>query len=469
MNYISMSDEPLLSALEQLLDRELWPEMQRTEDGVRIIVDDTPAFRRGLILQNAAGLPQDKEGWYCHDLRMQKTEKGYCFAGQLEDPVEELSEPLRMTFEAARVEVSLFDACKGLSFTDEPWSFLRIVGCAICEKAELPGDYCNPEEKALLPLLRELVSLDFSRQEQASFPELKKLTEKYGYRKAGKLLHKLETIRSDEAAFPKIAEKLKELLCEKAYEPLWRELYEKLTASQAGYPHMAEVLFDPQLLTRSREEIQSLLESKGYSGTYPDFVKTGAVSGIRLEHSYRMTYFVGMEKRARHYIHCREVFMEGYGLMIQFLCGTAFLKKKEAETDVYGCLFNAAGRRLFHTVHHNISTEPNESDDLQTTIAIAVKKAECLPLTKEEKKAYYGEMLPGWGLFLQILLIVGGLFGIVMTLVMMVVCILMTAASGMASQIPDMLKAMPWGWLLAIGWIGFGGILGLVEVLAYRK
>ena len=35
--------------------------------------------------------------------------------------------------------------------------------------------------------------------------------------------------------------------------------------------------------------------------------------------------------------------------------------------------------------------------------------------------------------------------------------------------IPEMLKTMPWGLLLAIGWIGFGGAMGIVEVLAHRK
>ena len=47
--------------------------------------------------------------------------------------------------------------------------------------------------------------------------------------------------------------------------------------------------------------------------------------------------------------------------------------------------------------------------------------------------------------------------------------IITTAAFGLFADIPEMLKTMPWGLLLAIGWIGFGGAMGIVEVLAHRK
>ena len=55
------------------------------------------------------------------------------------------------------------------------------------------------------------------------------------------------------------------------------------------------------------------------------------------------------------------------------------------------------------------------------------------------------------------------------SLAMMIICIITTAAFGLFADIPEMLKIMPWGLLLAFGWIGFGVPMGIVEVLAHRK
>ena len=73
------------------------------------------------------------------------------------------------------------------------------------------------------------------------------------------------------------------------------------------------------------------------------------------------------------------------------------------------------------------------------------------------------------GMFCWIFLIAGGMFGIAMTLIMMLLCIIVTATFGLFSDIPEMLREIPWVLLLAIGWIGFGGAMGIVEVLVKRK
>jgi hypothetical protein len=345
-------------------------------------------------------------------------------------------------------------------------------------KADLPGDYCNAEEKELLPLIKEIVALEYwmqlPEQELFSFSELKKLARQYGYNKAAIMLGKLETIKPDDSKFYKTVKKLTMLLCQKQYEPLWREIYNKIAKSQTEYPNKVDSLCDKELLMSVRRDIQTLMQSKGYIGTYPDFVKDGVLNGIHLERSYDMTYFVGMEKRAQYHIHCCESFEENDYLTIQFLCGTAFFKKSEAgmDVDIYDCLFNAKGRRLFHTMHHYIplkTEEDNEADNLETSISIAVKKAECIKLTKAEQKEYYGKMITGWEMFWWVFLIGGGMFSITMTLIMMLLCIITTAAFGLFADIPEMLKTVPWGLLLAIGWIGFGGAMGIIEVLARRK
>ena len=103
------------------------------------------------------------------------------------------------------------------------------------------------------------------------------------------------------------------------------------------------------------------------------------------------------------------------------------------------------------------------------SITLAVKKAECLKLNKVEKKAYHGIMIPGWSLFWRIFLIMGGFFGVAMTLAMMVLWIIDSLVEGTGSSISEILMGFPWLLILAVGWIGFGGIMGIVTVLARRK
>ena len=471
-------DESIKSAFKALLQLEFWPKIDPAGSDIKFVVDDTPAYRKTLTLKNTAAVPQDKEGYYCKNLEMmlKKEENRFCFCGELEDPAEETTTTFSIPFENAETEVEIYNACNNVTFWENPWDFLRTISFAIGMKAELPGDCCNAKEKALLPLIKEIVMLEYwmrlPEQTLSSFSELKKLVRQYGSSKAEMLLSKLEKIKPGDNAFYNIVKKLKSLLCQKQYEPLWREIYNKILDSQAEYPNKTDSLCDKEMLTGVRGDIQALMESKGYTGTYPDFVKKGALDGIHLEHSYHTTYFVAMEKRARYHIHCYEVLKENDWLTIQFLCGTAFLKKDEEETDIYDCLFNAKGRRLFHTVHHYIPFQTEDemmADDLETSVTIAVKKAECIKLTKAEQKEFYGKIIPGWGMFWMIFLIVGGIFGIAMTAIMMLLCIIATVAFGFASSIPEILKEMPWGLFLAISWIGFGGAMGIVEVLALRK
>ena len=473
-------DEAAKSALKKLLESEFWPEIKAVGSDIKIITDDTPAFKRILTLKNVDAVPMGKEGYYCQNLEMvlKKEQNRFCFYGELEDPVEELSIPFALTFEKAEAEVEIYNSCNNMTFWENPWNFLRTISFAIGMKADLPGDYCNAKEKELLPIIKEIIALQYwmelPEQELFSFGELKRLAHQYGYNKAEIMLDKLETIKPGDNAFYKTVKKLIAILCEKQCEPLWREIYNKVAESQAEYPNKVDCLCDKELLMGVRNDIQTLMESKGYIGTYPDFVKDGVLNGIHLEHSYNMTYFVGMEKRVQYHIHCYESFEENDYLTIQFLCGTALLKKGEAEMDVdiYDCLFDAKGRRLFHTVHHYVPLQTGkdaEADNLEISVTIAVKKAECIKLTKAEQKEYYGKLIPGWGMFWQIFLIAGGMFGIAMTLIMMLICIIITAAFGLFADIPEMLKTMPWGLLLAIGWIGFGGAMGIVEVLAHRK
>lgn len=473
----AIMDDLTKFALRKLLQSESLPKIRSIGGDGKIIVEDTCAYRLILTLKNIDAIVQDKEGYYCNNLEMvfKKEEGGFCFCGELEEPIEETITNFAMTFESAEAEIEIYNACNNATLWDNPWDSLSAICFEIAVKFQLPTNCCNAKEKELMLLIEEIAALNYWRwqaeQEQFLFKELKKLTHQYGYNKVEMMLSKLETINPEDAAFDKCVKKLILLLCQKQYAPLWKEVYNEILDSQSEYPNKVDSLCDNELLKSVRSDIQKLMESKGYIGTYPDFVKCGTLNGIHLEHSYNMIYFVGMEKRARYHIHCYESF-EGNYLTIEFVCGTAFLKKREVETNVFDCLFDANGRRIFHTVQHCIplrKEEDAETDDLEMSIAIATKRAECIKLNKAEQKALYGNMIPGWGMFWSIFLIAGGIFSIIMTFAMMLICINFTVVLVSFSSIPEMLKVVPWGWILAIGWIGFGGAMGIVTVLAYRK
>ena len=198
--------------------------------------------------------------------------------------------------------------------------------------------------------------------------------------------------------------------------------------------------------------------------------------------AYRVITVAGKEKRAQYHIHCMESgLINGfdnpvYAFEIKFICGTAFLKKDEPDTDVYDCLFKADGKRQSYTVYHygwSDDTESSETDELAADVALAIKKAEGLKLTKEERKRFYNTTLTGWGLFWRIFLFVGGIFGIVMTLGMALIGVVTTVIVGSFSKIPEIIRDFPWLQCLAFCWILsgglFGGLFGLLSLFSRRR
>lgn len=469
----SAFDEEIKSALNHLLNFEFWSGIRRVGTDVEIIVSENSAYRRTITLKNVGSVIDEKEGYNCSELEFKKDGDKFCFCGKLVDPIEETSEPFNMTFDDAETEVKSYNACN-CAMWENPWYFLQEICYDICLKADLAGNHYNDEEKELLPLMREIASLehyvDPDEQGTLSFREFKKEIARLGYEKFLDFPNELATKNRH-----KVLRKRIKLLCQKRFEPLWRAIYDKIAHSQSEYPNKVEALFDSKLLTNTRDEIQKLMESHGYIGTYPEFVKDAVMKGVHLEHSYGSTYFVGKGKRVQYHVRCcEELSDEGSGFTIQFICGTAFLENGEDEPDVFGCLFNAKGRRLYNVVHHYVPAHStDEKDDLETSVSIAVKKAECIKLDKDEKKAFYGIHIAGAKSFWLILLIAGGLFSVLMTAAMMIVCVVVTLIFslflGQWIPILEMLRTIPWGWILAFGWIAFGGTMGIIETLSQRK
>ncbi|MBQ4156076.1 MAG: DUF3878 family protein, partial [Clostridia bacterium] len=393
----------------------------------------------------------------------------------IESLINEINEEFSFIFESAIIQVEVYNACNNFYCYYRPWDYLHNLCYNIKTKADHSPEYVNEKEKKLMPLITEIRNFEYWGKcetiECFEFSELKKIVRKFEYIEIEEMLNKIEKVNCNDKNFYNTVEKLYSILNKKQYEPLFREIYNKIAQSQEQYPTRVETLCDKEMLENARSDIQTLMESKGYSGTYPDFYKIDSMKGIHLASSYNQTYFVGIEKNVKSHIHCTEE-IDDEGLSIQFLCGTALLKKGEDETDIFGYSFNAKGRRLFDTIFYRISFEEykayNELKDLETYISIAVKKAECKNLNKEERTTIYGP-LGGLGTFLTVFLVGGGLFAIFMTLAMMIICTLTTIAFGLFNDIPEMFKVMPWWQMFGFAWIGFGGLMGITEFLAKRK
>lgn len=470
--------EDVKSALWEMLQQSYWSSAEWKGEDLEIIVEDNPSFRRTVVLKDADAVPDNIESFILDNLGLTLNlgKMRYCIYGEIEDVIEDSITPFEMTFSNAEVKVQVYNSIESVTFWDNPWDYLRTISFGIGQKSYLPGDYCNAKEKELLPLIKEIVKLEYWMElpevECVSFTELKALTEKYGHGKITELLSQTEHQKPGSNTYNRNVKRIIALLCNKRCETLWRDIFEKLKESQKEYPYKVEMCCSTELLNETRMNIQKLMERHGYSGTYPDFAKKGSVRGIKLEQSYDMSYFIGMEKRAMYRIHCLESLEEPGYFTVQFLCGTAFLKKNEQVEDIYSCLFNAKGRRLYHLMHYYVKLFDDsdvKEDDLETSVTIAVKKTECIKLTRKEKKEYYGNTMPGIGMFLFWLIFGGGFFGILSNALMILVGIIMLVIFGEYREIPSLFTELPWGRFMLFSGIAFGEIMGLIEVLAKRK
>lgn len=471
-------DKSVRAAIDLLGDICL-PDMKMVDGDLELVITETLAYRQVLVLKDVKGVPEDNQWGWCDYLWLELTDEDrICMYGELENPYDDTVVSLKLTFSDAKVKAEVYNACAFEFSSDDPWEILKKICLSINSKYEFLNDLCNEKEKKLLPLMQEVEKFNYliylGKQDDLSFENLKSLARKYELSKLENLLLKLETVKVFDKRSRSLARKIASFLCKPQSMPLWRDIRDKLIDSQSEYPKIVKMRCDEALLKGVRDDIQKLMHSKGYVGTYPDFEKDGELKGVHLEKSYGMSYFVAGEKRVKYRVHCNEYININDDLVIQFLCGTAFLKRGEEINDVYDCAFDFKGRHLFHTVKHGISLKNGEKyqedqDDLPTSVSIAVKKTECIKLDKNEKKQYYKNKLPGWFLFWCVFIIGGSLFGIVMTFASIIICSLCTILLGMFSDLPEMFLSIPWWLIFLIGWVGFGGSMGIVEVLAQSK
>lgn len=470
--------EEVKTTIWEMLEQNVYcGNIRKTGSDAQIDVNCCAGYNRTLTLINASCIPEGKIDCLSFENgSLIKCNNEYKLLGEAENYEEDLSMPFAICFTDAKVDITLFKANEQL-FSETPWMHLQLIASNILSKYILPGEYLNEREKELLPLIAEICKLSYwsvipGEFQSADFSQLKSYIIAFQYNELYPLIENLETEYFNNNIKDRIIKKLICKLNHQKYEPLWRELYNHLVESQAEYPSKAALFYPINLLIETRSNIQKQMEAFGYSGTYPDFVKKGAIRGIHLAESYDMTYFIGPKNKVAYYIHCTEEYVNEH-LIIQFICGTELLKKNETAGDIYSCLFNARGRRLFQTVsyesnHINHDGE-NESDNLAQRIQIAVKRAELVKLTKNERKELIGFDIPWWTLFFTVFIVMGGLFSIFMTIGFMLITAAVCLLFGQLQAFPLLLSEIPWWLLLVLAWVLFGGAMGIITILAKRK
>lgn len=459
-------NEEVMAVIQRFLDLGFCLSMEWRESNLELTLADNICSRLTLILHNANELSADPSGYALTESEFITTPEGdsYSFVGKLMDWETWETSPYTITFKSADIKLEIFNAVSGVFYWLNPWNALHQIASSLLLKADLPGKPYNDQELALLPLMREITSL-FGFPMQASFPLLMESAKRHGLKSAVKSLKIRESKQPDDCSH--MVQRSIALLCRKENEPMWREIFNAVQASQKDYPSRTEVSCPPALLYDIRNKIQAFMTTHGYCGTYPDFFKTSLIRGIHEVVSYDRSYTIIGKNHAHHHIRCVESVVGDTHLNVRFLCGTAFLKKNAPEIDVYSCAFNANGRRFFYTI--NCSPCADDYRDikpvpltLEQGMNIAVKKTELVKLTKEERELCYGSFKPNWRRLWIFLLFGGCIFSTIFISAMFLFTGLLMG------DLRENLTIFPWLRYFIFTWVAFGGFTGVLAILSTR-
>lgn len=408
-------------------------------------------FSWKMTLVNASCLPEQVEHgciFWCNDVA-QEGER-YLLKGGVELPDSDEAREIELWFTDISLEFVVHHAKVTMPCL-KPWFGLAVLAGGILCKAEVAPQLMNDQELALVPLLNEIYDLVYgSFTPVLDYPILRQ-------RLDFKLLVLLDRVVSARDNWKKHMNARTTLLAQlnkSRHESIWRNIFDEIQSSQADYPvwHCIQ--------EETRKKIEHNMHARGYKGIYPDFRKTGEIRGLHVQDANGLSYLVCNEKHAVFHIHCQE-YIGAHGKMAEFLCGTELLKNGEQPGDIWSCMFDAKGRRLIHSI------SSFGEEELFAKLELAIKKAELQKLTKSERKALGS--VNALKLFLSVLLVAGGFFGIFWTIGFGLLIILITGLLEGWSAVPEMCRIMPWGLMIILAWAGFGGAMGLITVLAERN
>lgn len=445
-------------ALQEIVLSPFWQRVSRKGDKVEFIVGEEAAILRRLTLYGAEGMIPDSNQVLYGSVELSKENGRFWLRGEAQNAESEIAK-VELSFLRADVQVESCRIAAEWGCFETPWSCLQGLGALLMEKDRIAGYACNQEEKALLPLIREVVSLDpllEGNDRVETFPKLKEIAREHGNKNVVELLDKMEKTLPDNPSYQKLLDELLFILNEIECEPLWRGIFNRIERSQNTYPDKVDVLCPPELLQKCREDVQRQMETLGYTGKYPDFYREGWIRGSRLKRSGRKIPQIGPKKRTAFLIHCQENVDRGE-LSIQFLCGTAMLEKEETKPDIWGCIFHHHGKRLFYQLYWTSSMEELQNWEGPGECAqAAVKQVELQRLSRKEKSRY--TFYAGWraGDVLLYGILIGLLFSVVLNAGLMLLGTVIILLAGQGANFGNIFWGIPWWFLFLLAWFGFG-------------
>lgn len=421
-------------------DGELF--IRRREGGYVLENRFESAFEYDLTLLDGAGLPEECDGWSVWPGELRREGAGYILTATAENYSGEGWQEVTLTFSGAEARVRAVRADLE-QWHARPWMQLSSAAYGIARKADCFPELLSDEERALLPLLRELGKLNFwGAQDEPGFPELKKRFPP----ELVKCLGKLEKSRRWERNM-KLSGRLQGILNRSNYEPLWITLWDELAQTQSRYPAQE------QSCAEWEPSVTAWLHARGYEGAWPDYVRRGTIQKTRLVRSHGRRYLVRKGRDAVFYIRCQGSAF-GSDTYLTMLCATE-LPEGASPKGFDSCRFDRGGRSFLSAIQ--------PQGELEDRLALAVKKAELLPLTKQERKNE-GQISP-LPVFLWTFLLVGGFSAAVFTLGTGLLCLGITLLLQGPGGIAGMLTELPWMQLFAGSWVLAGGTVG--AILAY--
>lgn len=387
---------------------------------------------------------------------------------------------VKIIFESAEAEIKLFKINAFLSFNSQPWQYLIRFASCILERSRLSEEIICRDERNILSLAKELEMLDdfyiLNKKENSqaiSLPIIKEKAKAYGFENLTEYIAFYETSQSEQKKLKALEKLLAELNTVK-HEPLWRDIFERLDASQKEYPDVCDVYVPERIRKETYTVIENFFNNIGYKGKFPDFYRQGKMKGVKLAYYENQSYTIGSCSACYHIHCCEEYRFEDNAYEIQFVTGTQLLRKEEAPEDVYYCMFDSKGHTFFNSVwywnsDYDLSVFDSECK-IYKAMEIAVLKAEQKRIPEDLQRLngiYYSYDTSGrnpFKFYLVLFLFAGGLFGMVLSMGLFVGFFLLTIIIEGKEGIAGTVQAFP--WLLCL--LGGGGAFGLAVCLAER-
>lgn len=425
---------------------------------LRLNVNMGASCFRYLTLYDVSGVPDVADEMDFASLIKRGEE--YQLVGEAwNEETEELS-PFVIRFSHAKVESFPCRADEDCHL-ESPWWQLTLTATCIIEKYNISDELLNDGEKELLPLLAELAKLAYREElsapwHGAGFPLLKAYVRDAGYPELLPAIEKVEKNFSNCLYFNKLIAKLDQV----KYEPLFRGIWNKIVATQQEYPTASEIEIPHIRLAEIRDRVTKMMEKLGYSGTYPDFYKTGAVKGIHVAKSHGLDRVICGKKQAAFHIHCKEI--TGKEMQLMLFCGTQLLRKNQEPGDFLSCMFDSRGR----TYAQFLLCEVEEPGRLEIVAPIADKLTQMKKLTREEREQIHDGKVSSLAWFFLCLILGGFCFAILCIPLMLGLDALVCWLAGKPVVLPD----APWLKIFFVTWLGFGSLSGaLTAIVNYLK